>query len=272
MLGTLDRGVLALREIHRFANEPVRQNGSLQWDILHLWQEMRRALDLERESPRERRRRQLGRRLRAHRASGRTARRTVPLSRPPNQRRHGGGVRARQPRADLCGNRHPVPADQHDLPALRRVSPTPRLVDAARALVTIPDLLNYWLTGKLVSEYTVATTTQFIDARTRTWAIELLDEIGLPTRLLQPMVEAGDRHRHAAAGASATGAGTPVVAPACHDTASAVASVSPSGRSRFSALARGRCSAPRCASRSSTRERWRSISRTKAASAARRGC
>ena len=28
-----------------FANEPVRQNGSLQWDILHLWQEMRRALD-----------------------------------------------------------------------------------------------------------------------------------------------------------------------------------------------------------------------------------
>ena len=47
---------------------------------------------------------------------------------------------------------------------------TPDLVDAARALVTIPDLLNYWLTGALASEYTVATTTQFIDARTRTWA------------------------------------------------------------------------------------------------------
>src|SRR5882672_9494527 len=45
MLGTLDRGVLGVREIHRFANEPVRQNGSLQWDIHHLWQEMRRALE-----------------------------------------------------------------------------------------------------------------------------------------------------------------------------------------------------------------------------------
>ena len=46
MLGSLDRGVLGVREVHRFVNEPVRQNGSLQWDILHLWQEMRRALDL----------------------------------------------------------------------------------------------------------------------------------------------------------------------------------------------------------------------------------
>ncbi len=42
---------------------------------------------------------------------------------------------------------------------------TPRIVDAASALVTIPDLLNYWLSGRLCSEYTIATTTQFVDAR-----------------------------------------------------------------------------------------------------------
>ena len=45
MLGRLRGGVLDVREIHRFANEPVRQNGSLQWDILRLWLEMRRGLD-----------------------------------------------------------------------------------------------------------------------------------------------------------------------------------------------------------------------------------
>ena len=45
LLGTLDHGILDVGEIHRFSNEPVRQNGSLQWDILHLWQEMRRALE-----------------------------------------------------------------------------------------------------------------------------------------------------------------------------------------------------------------------------------
>ena len=45
MVGTFDHGVLGLRELHRFANEPVRQNGSLLWDILHLWKEMRHALE-----------------------------------------------------------------------------------------------------------------------------------------------------------------------------------------------------------------------------------
>jgi rhamnulokinase len=110
---------------------------------------------------------------------------------------------------------------------------TPSLVAAARALVTIPDLLNYWLTGALTSEYTVATTTQFIDARTRTWATRMLDEIGLPTRLLQPLVEPGTMIGTLQASVSATAAGTPVVAPACHDTASAVASVSTSGHTAF---------------------------------------
>jgi len=101
------------------------------------------------------------------------------------------------------------------------------------ALVTIPDLLNYWLTGTLTAEYTVATTTQFIDVRTRTWATRLLEEIGLPTRLLQPLVEPGTMIGPLQKSASATYAGTPVVAPACHDTASAVASVSASGNVAF---------------------------------------
>jgi rhamnulokinase len=45
MLGTFDHGVLSVREIHRFLNEPVRQNGSLRWDIGHLWREMQQALE-----------------------------------------------------------------------------------------------------------------------------------------------------------------------------------------------------------------------------------
>ena len=124
MLGTLDGGVLSVREIHRFLNEPVRQNGSLQWDILHLWQEMRRALEL----------------------NGRTRLDSVGvdswgvdyaligergnlLENPYHYRdrrttrRDGSGVRARQPRPDLRDHRHPVPADQHALSALRRLPP-----------------------------------------------------------------------------------------------------------------------------------------------------
>jgi rhamnulokinase len=110
---------------------------------------------------------------------------------------------------------------------------TPRLINAAEALITIPDLLNYWLSGKLVSEYTNATTTQFVDARTGTWATGLLKDLDLPSRLLQPIVKPGTIIGELRSAASGALAGTPVVAPACHDTGSAVAAVSASGKSAF---------------------------------------
>jgi rhamnulokinase len=234
MLGTLNSGVLAVREIHRFSNEPVRQNGSLQWDILHLWQEMRRALESGGGPPIE--------------SVGVDSwgvdyaligERGDLLENPYHYRdeRTSGAMDAVFER--VCRDRiYAITGIQflpintiYQLYAACRA--TPRLVDAARALVTIPDLLNYWLTGTLTSEYTVATTTQFIDARSRTWAKRMLEEIGLPTRLLQPLVEPGTIIGALKASVSAAAAGTPVVAPACHDTASAVASVTTSGNTAF---------------------------------------
>jgi rhamnulokinase len=110
---------------------------------------------------------------------------------------------------------------------------TPKLVDAAATFVTIPDLFNYWLTGKLAAEYTNATTTQFVDARTRSWATGLLSQLGLPTRLLPPLIEPGTVLGRLGGDVHASLAGTPVVAPACHDTGSAVASVAGGGRRAF---------------------------------------
>jgi rhamnulokinase len=45
MSGRLRSGVLDLAEVCRFANEPVREHGSLHWDILRLWSDMRRGLE-----------------------------------------------------------------------------------------------------------------------------------------------------------------------------------------------------------------------------------
>src|ERR671915_19261 len=45
MRGRLRDGVLDLAELHRFANEPVRQNGSFRWDILRLWLDIQRGLE-----------------------------------------------------------------------------------------------------------------------------------------------------------------------------------------------------------------------------------
>jgi len=103
----------------------------------------------------------------------------------------------------------------------------PATLERATALATIPDLLNYWLTGKLASEYTVATTTQFVDAVTRSWATALLADLKLPTHLLIHIVEPGTVLGHERR------AGTPVVAPACHDTGSAVAAVLLDANSAF---------------------------------------
>jgi rhamnulokinase len=234
MLGTLEGGVLGVREIHRFANEPVRQNGSLQWDILHLWQEMRRALE-----------RNGGTRLESLGVDSwgvdyaLIGEQGNLIENPYHYRdtRTSGAMesvfeRMSRDRIYAITGIQFLPINTiYQLYAACRA--TPDLVDAARALVTIPDLLNYWLTGELTAEYTVATTTQFIDARTRTWATRMLDEIGLPTRLLQPLVEPGTMLGPLQASVSAAFAGTPVVAPACHDTASAVASVSATGSTAF---------------------------------------
>jgi rhamnulokinase len=234
MLGTLDHGVLGVREIHRFANEPVRQNGSLRWNILDLWQEMRRALDLNG-----------GRRLESigvdcwgvdYALIGEAGN---LLENPYHYRdsRTNGVMekvfeRVGRDRIYAVTGIQFLPINTiYQLYAGCRTNPG--VIEAARALATIPDLLNYWLAGKLVSEYTIATTTQMVDVRTRAWATELVDAIGLPSRLLQPLVEPGTHIGLLQSSVSATLAGTPVVAPACHDTASAVAAVAAGGHTAF---------------------------------------
>jgi rhamnulokinase len=97
----------------------------------------------------------------------------------------------------------------------------------------IPDVLNLWLSGSLRAEFTNATTTQLIDASTRSWATGVMEELGIPTRLLPDLVEPGTVLGRLRADANSTLAGTPVVAPASHDTGSAFAAVSASGTTAF---------------------------------------
>jgi rhamnulokinase len=111
------------------------------------------------------------------------------------------------------------------------VQKSPQL-EIARTLLMIPDLFNYWLTGKIVNEFTHATTTQCFDPHTRTWAHPLLAVMGIPERLFQPTIEPGTVIDNLApAVANEVGAGRiPVVAPACHDTGSAVVAIPAEGK------------------------------------------
>lgn len=99
---------------------------------------------------------------------------------------------------------------------------------AANTLLLVPDLFHFWLSGRAVAEYTNASTTMLLDARTRRWSAELCASVGIPAHLLPPVVEPGTilgpllpavrdmlglRHE------------LPVIAVGSHDTASAVAAV-----------------------------------------------
>ena len=95
----------------------------------------------------------------------------------------------------------------------------------AERLLMIPDLVNFFLTGKAVTEYTNATTTQMLNARSANWDREMIDRLGLPSRLLCALVTAGsDLGLLRPALAEELGLeGVRVIAPATHDTGSAVA-------------------------------------------------
>lgn len=96
--------------------------------------------------------------------------------------------------------------------------------NAARLLL-MPDLINFLLTGKAVTEYTNATTTQLVNAATGSWDQRLLEQLGLPAGLFTEIVAAGTevgRLRPELAEELRL-SDVRVIAPATHDTGSAVA-------------------------------------------------
>jgi rhamnulokinase len=234
MLGRLDAGVLSLNEVCRFPNEPLRQHGSLRWDITRLWNEIRNGLNLTARTP-------LasigvdtwGCDYALLDAAGRL------VENPYHYRdtRTNGVMEAvwqrvsREEIYKITGIQFLVFNTLYQLYAACRS--TPAVVQSAASFGTIPDLLNYWLTGELRAEYTMATTTQFVDASTRSWATTLLDRLEIPTRLLPPLVEPGAVLGRLKTEVCPALAGTPIVLPACHDTGSAVASVSAGGTTAF---------------------------------------
>lgn len=99
------------------------------------------------------------------------------------------------------------------------------VLDATQMMLPTPDLLGYWLTGRVATEPTIASTTGLLDVRNRRWDIELLSTLGLPESLLPPLLEPGDVLGPLTAEALAeTGLnpGITVRKVASHDTASAV--------------------------------------------------
>ena len=100
-------------------------------------------------------------------------------------------------------------------------------------LLLMPDLFHYWLTGKQVSEFSIATTTQCFDPRKGDWARDMLTSLGIPVRIMPDIVQPGTTIGPLAQSLVSelgAGDGVQVIAPAAHDTGSAVAAVPAVGR------------------------------------------
>ena len=93
----------------------------------------------------------------------------------------------------------------------------PEQLERAAHFLTVPEYLNYRLTGKIVHEYTDSSTTALLDVKKRDWDFELIEKLGLPTRIFGKLEMPG-----ATVGEYK---GVKVVLPALHDTGSAYLAV-----------------------------------------------
>lgn len=235
VLGTLDGGSFELEEIHRFANGPVRVRGTLHTDVLRLWSEILDGL----------------------RAYGRAAERAPDgigvdswgvdyallddsgalIANPYHYRdpRTDGMVDLaceRLGRERIFGRTGIQFMGINTLyQLLASVEGGDAQLRYAHTLLMIPDLFHYWLSGRRAAEITIASTSGMLDAGDRSWAADLLEELGIPSRILPGLIEPGSElgpllpEVATEIGFDRFGAPPPLFATGSHDTASAVAAV-----------------------------------------------
>jgi rhamnulokinase len=227
LVGSFDGDRLALEEVHRFPNGPVRVGDTLHWDALRLWSEIDAGL------------RKAG-------AAGPVDSVAVDswgvdfgllddrgrlMANPVHYRdRRTDGVPERVfalvPRDEVYGTTGIQVMAINTLYQLASMAlDHDPLLERSDRLLLMADLFTWLLSGVQAGEYTNSTTTQCLDARTRGWARPMLDRIGIPASILPQVVAPGTKLGPLLpelAGATGLG-GTQVVLAGSHDTASAVA-------------------------------------------------
>lgn len=238
VVGRLEGERLTLEEVHRFPNTPVRLLGSLHWNALELFSQIKQAIG------------------HAARQGAESLTGVAVDSWGVDYGLVGPGPRSglvglpyhyRDGRTDGVMERafRIVPREEifaqtgiqflqfntlYQLIAAKEDHP--RLLEAAGRLLMIGELFTYFLTGRAVAEFTNATTSQLYDPRKGGWATELFRRFDLPLELMPEVVPPGTVVGELL-GEVAEEIGCrpiPVIAPAVHDTGSAVAGVPARGK------------------------------------------
>lgn len=221
---------LTLSEVHRFANDPVHVQGRMYWNLLGLWQEIRKGLTIA------------------------AAKHPEVLSVGvdtwgvdyvfldaagdligPGYHYRDARTRGMMDRAFERVDRKQIFAETglqfmelntaYQLLAAR-LENSP-VLEIANQLLMVPDFFHWLLTGRAAIEYTNATTTQLYDSQKHCWSQTLLEKFDLPKRVFSEVVQPGTVLGPVLGGQAGVAGleGVPVVLPATHDTGSAVVAV-----------------------------------------------
>lgn len=102
----------------------------------------------------------------------------------------------------------------------------PEQLERAETLLMVPDYFHYLLSGVAVTEYTNATTGQLVDPETKQWDMELIEKLGYPEKIFKKLVTPGTVLGELTPEVQKeVGYSCKVIAPATHDTGSAVMAV-----------------------------------------------
>ena len=196
IIGEFDGEKLALRENHRFSNDPVKINGAFSWDILRIFYEIKNA-------------------IRACANSGDRDINTIGidtwgvdfgllgkdgklLENPYNYRD------ARTDNINIEAYKRISKDKLYDITGLQYLPfntifqllslaiQRPHILENADKLLLIPDLLNYFLTGIKKTEYTIASTSALLNAKSRDWDASLFAPMGIKESLFTEIVRPGN--------------------------------------------------------------------------------
>lgn len=229
IVATLDGGKITLNEVHRFENNGVSVRGTLYWDIIYLFNQIKQGI------------------VNARLAGGFDC---IGIDTwgvdfgivDENGDLLANPVHYRDTRTDNIPDevfKEISKDDVYDRTGIQIISFNTlfqmyymakykkKTLSLADKMLFIPDLLNYFLTGEKKIEYTIASTSQMINPYTRDWDNEMLEKLNIPTNLLCDIVKPGTVVGKVSKDVcdELSIEPTDVVAVASHDTASAVVSV-----------------------------------------------
>lgn len=229
MLAEYQNGRLTLNEVHRFSNDPVSVRGTLYWDVLRLYHEIKQGISKA----------LLHGKFDAVGIDtwgvdfGLIGKDGTLIQNPVHYRDHRtydipDTVFQRISQRELyqaTGIQHIHFNTLYQLAYLQKHKP--ELLLHTEKMLMIPDLFAYFLTGQMRGEVTNASTSNLWNAESQEWDSDICKRLGIPPDILPEPIQPGERYGTLSEEicSELDCPPVPVIAAATHDTASAVAGV-----------------------------------------------